>query len=87
MKFTTTAAILASFIALPALAGGHATGDAAAGEKAFNQCKACHEIVDADGNTIVKGGKTRPEPLGPAGPHRWRSRGLRQVQEGHRRRW
>ena len=67
MKFTTTTAILASFIALPALAGGHATGDAAAGEKAFNQCKACHEITDADGNTIVKGGKTGPNLWGLPG--------------------
>ncbi len=67
MKFTTTAAILASFIALPALAGGHATGDAEAGEKAFNQCKACHEIVDADGNSIVKGGKTGPNLWGLPG--------------------
>lgn len=60
MKLTTVATVVATLTALPAFAGGHATGDAEAGEKAFNQCKACHAIVDADGNDIVKGGKTGP---------------------------
>ena len=67
MKFTTVAAVVASFAALPAFAGGHASGDAAAGEKAFNQCKACHAITDADGNDIVKGGKTGPNLYGLPG--------------------
>ena len=63
----TVAAVVATFVAVPALAGGHASGDAEAGEKAFNQCKACHAIVDADGNDIVKGGKTGPNLYGLPG--------------------
>jgi cytochrome c len=66
MRFAT-AAVLTVFAAAPAFAGAHATGDAAAGEKAFNQCKACHSIVDADGNDIVKGGKTGPNLWGLPG--------------------
>ncbi|NNE81527.1 MAG: cytochrome C, partial [Silicimonas sp.] len=53
--------------AFPAFAGGHASGDAAAGEKTFNQCKACHMIEDADGNMILKGGKTGPNLWGLPG--------------------
>lgn len=67
MKLTLATTLLAGFVAVPALAGGHASGDAAAGEKAFNQCKACHAIVDADGNDIVKGGKTGPNLYGVLG--------------------
>lgn len=57
---TTSAALLA--LALPA----HAEGDAAAGEKTFNQCKACHMIA-SDSETIVKGGKTGPNLYGVIG--------------------
>lgn len=46
--------------ASPMLADGHATGDAAAGEKVFKKCKACHSIVDAEDNVIVKGGRNGP---------------------------
>ena len=67
MKFTLATAMVAGLFAVPALAGGHASGDAEAGEKAFNQCKACHAIVDADGNDIVKGGKTGPNLWGLPG--------------------
>ncbi len=50
-----------------ALAGtAHAAGDAAAGEKAFKKCKACHTIADGD-NVIVKGGKTGPNLFGVVG--------------------
>ena len=42
-------------------------GDAAAGEKAFKKCKACHAIVDPDGNVIVKGGKVGPDLWGVIG--------------------
>ncbi|MEX0283785.1 MAG: cytochrome c family protein [Paracoccaceae bacterium] len=44
-----------------------AEGDAAKGEKAFNKCKACHMIKTADGDTIVKGGKTGPNLWGVVG--------------------
>ncbi len=44
-----------------------AEGDAAAGEKEFRKCKACHEITDADGESIVKGGRTGPNLYGIVG--------------------
>lgn len=50
--------------AAPVFADGHATGDAEAGAKVFNQCKACHSIVDADENVILKGGQTGPNLYG-----------------------
>jgi len=52
---TTSAAVMA--LALPALA---------AGEKTFNQCKACHMIA-SDSETIVRGGKTGPNLYGVIG--------------------
>jgi len=52
------------FAAAPLFAAGHASGDAEAGEKVFKKCKACHAIVDADDNTIVKGGRTGPNLYG-----------------------
>ncbi|WP_135506132.1 c-type cytochrome [Roseovarius aestuariivivens] len=63
--FTLSAALLA--LAVPALAGEHASGDAEAGEKAFNQCKACHMIQDADGEMIVRGGQVGPNLYGIVG--------------------
>ncbi|MEM8731912.1 MAG: c-type cytochrome [Pseudomonadota bacterium] len=44
-----------------------ADGDPAKGEKAFNKCKACHMIETADGETIIKGGKTGPNLWGVVG--------------------
>lgn len=61
--FRTTLAALAVCAATPALADG----DAAAGEKEFGKCKACHSIVAADGSTIVKGGRTGPNLFGVIG--------------------
>ena len=58
---TATAAILA--LATPALA----EGDAAKGEKEFNKCKSCHMLQTADGETIVKGGRTGPNLYGVIG--------------------
>lgn len=49
------------------MADGHATGDAASGEKGIKKCKACHEVVDNDGNEIFKGGKTGPNLYGLSG--------------------
>ncbi|WP_299968813.1 cytochrome C [uncultured Roseobacter sp.] len=54
-------------MAAPAFADGHSTGDAAAGEKTFNQCKSCHMIVADDGTEIVKGGRTGPNLYGVIG--------------------
>jgi cytochrome c len=50
--------------AAPLLADGHATGDSEAGEKVFKKCKACHAVIDADGNAVVKGGRVGPNLYG-----------------------
>lgn len=52
--------ILATATALLLAAPAFAEGDAAAGAKEFRKCKACHAIIDDDGNAILKGGKTGP---------------------------
>lgn len=67
MKLKLVSVILTAALAAPAFADGHATGDAEAGEKAFKKCKSCHMIADAEGNTIVKGGKTGPNLYGLPG--------------------
>ncbi len=67
MNSTFTAAMLAATLATPVFAAGHASGDAEAGESAFRQCRSCHMIVDADGNDIVKGGRTGPNLWGVVG--------------------
>ena len=64
MNMFTTAVLGFALVAGPAFADGHASGDAGAGEKVFAKCKACHAIVDADGNDIVKGGRTGPNLYG-----------------------
>ncbi len=57
MKISFYATLTAIAVAAaPALA----EGDAAAGEKEFKKCKACHMIQAPDGTDIVKGGKTGP---------------------------
>ncbi|EEB83488.1 c-type cytochrome [Roseobacter sp. GAI101] len=53
-------AVLAVAFAAPAFAESHSMGDAAAGEKEFGKCKACHAIVDDAGETIQRGGKVGP---------------------------
>ena len=64
MKITVIAAAAALFAA-PAFADGHASGDAEAGEAIYaKNCKSCHMIVDADGETIVKGGRAGPNQYG-----------------------
>ena len=53
MKIIKFAAAL-SVMAAPAFAGGHATGDAAAGEEQFNrQCVACHVVQDDAGEVLA----------------------------------
>jgi cytochrome c len=64
MKTTAFAALASAFLVAPAFADGHATGDAAEGEKVFKKCKSCHMIVDAEGEAIQKGGKTGPNLYG-----------------------
>ena len=58
-----SAALALSALAAPAMA----EGDAAAGEKGFNKCKACHMIVTDAGDQIVKGGRTGPNLNNVAG--------------------
>lgn len=59
--------LMTSLTAPVAHAGGHASGDAAEGEKAFRQCRSCHMIETAEGEAIVKGGKTGPNLWGLPG--------------------
>lgn len=71
--FRTLAIAAATTLALPVFADGHsadltATGDAAAGEKAFRQCISCHVVVDDAGETLAgKNGKTGPNLYGIIG--------------------
>lgn len=67
MKLKIATAFAAASFATTAFAGGHATGDAEAGAKAFNQCKSCHMVVDDAGETIVRGGRTGPNLWGVVG--------------------
>lgn len=67
MKLTLATILTTAVMAGPLFAESHVTGDAEAGEKAFKKCKSCHMIQDAEGNNIVKGGKTGPNLYGIAG--------------------
>ena len=58
----TLAALAPLAFATPSLAQ-----DAAAGEKTFAKCKACHAITAPDGTSIVKGGKVGPNLYGIVG--------------------
>jgi cytochrome c len=59
--------MLISTLGAPAIAGGHASGDADAGESEFRQCRSCHSLTDGGGNDIVKGGRTGPNLWGLPG--------------------
>lgn len=50
-----------------AAAPAFADGDVAKGEKDFGKCKACHSVINAAGEVIVKGGKTGPNLFGIVG--------------------
>jgi len=56
-------AIAFGLLAAPAFA----TGDVDKGEKGFKKCKSCHTIAPAEGDVIVKGGKTGPNLYGVIG--------------------
>lgn len=67
MKLSLTAAALA-LVAAPAFAQDAPTGDAAAGEKAFNKCQTCHMVVNEAGEVLAgKAGKTGPNLYGLPG--------------------
>lgn len=58
-------ALAAIGLAGPALAQ---EGDPEAGEQVFNQCQACHVVVDDEGNTLAgRAGRTGPNLYGVAG--------------------
>ncbi|WP_299146326.1 c-type cytochrome [uncultured Tateyamaria sp.] len=66
--FRTLAILATATLAAPAFADGHASGDAAAGEKAFRQCISCHVVVDDAGETLAgKKAKTGPNLYGIVG--------------------
>ncbi len=66
--FRTLTLMAATTLAAPAFADGHATGDAAAGEKAFRQCISCHVVVNDEGETLAgKKAKTGPNLYGIVG--------------------
>lgn len=67
MKTLKTAALGFALLAGPAFADGHASGDAEAGEGVFAKCKACHSVVDAEGEIIVRGGRNGPNLYGLLG--------------------
>ena len=64
LKLTTALGLIGFFLLT---AGPSLAGDAAAGEKIFGKCKACHAIVDTSGTAVVKGGKIGPNLSGVVG--------------------
>ena len=64
MKLLAATALGMAMLSTPIFADGHATGNAEAGQKVFNKCKACHMIQDAEGTDIVKGGRIGPNLYG-----------------------
>lgn len=70
--FRSLAIVAATVMAAPAFADGHAdltaSGDVAAGEKAFRQCISCHVVVDDAGETLAgRNAKTGPNLYGIIG--------------------
>ena len=60
-------ALAAATLGSPVFADNHASGDPAEGEQVFRQCRACHMIVDDDGNNIQRGGRVGPNLYGVVG--------------------
>ena len=66
--FRTVVFMAATMLAAPVFADGHASGDVAAGEKAFRQCVSCHVVVNDAGETLAgKKAKTGPNLYGIVG--------------------
>ncbi|WP_299751973.1 cytochrome C [uncultured Tateyamaria sp.] len=66
---TLAIAATTATLAVPAFADGHAaSGDVAAGEKAFRQCISCHVVQNEAGDTLAgRNAKTGPNLYGIAG--------------------
>lgn len=62
-----TRTMILAGLSVVALAAPALAGDAAAGEKIFMKCKACHSIIAPDGTAIQKGGRTGPNLYGVIG--------------------
>ena len=59
--FRYLAIAAATTLTAPVLADGHASGDPAAGEKAFRQCISCHVVMNEAGEALAgKRAKTGP---------------------------
>lgn len=68
MKRNLLLAAAASLLGTAAIADGHATGDAAAGEAAFRQCVSCHVVSNADGDVLAgRNGRSGPNLYGVPG--------------------
>lgn len=72
MKLKIFATLAAATFAAPAVAQ-----DAAAGEKEFRKCAACHAIVAPDGTVVHRGGKTGPNLYGIVGSQAGSEEGFR----------
>lgn len=64
MKQAIISTLAMALFGTAAFAGGHASGDADAGERIFKRCKACHSIVSTDGTAVKKGGSVGPNLFG-----------------------
>ena len=69
MKFSMSSIAAIALLSGPAFAESHEmAGDAEAGERVFNQCQACHVVVDDEGNTLAgRAGRTGPNLYNVAG--------------------
>lgn len=68
MRTSHTLAAIIAIAAAPAFAGGHASGDPAAGEEAFGQCVSCHVVASPDGETLAgRNARTGPNLYGLMG--------------------
>lgn len=70
--FAPLAAATFAAFAMPA-----AAQDAAAGEKEYRKCAACHAIVAPDGTVVQRGGKTGPNLYGIVGRQAGSEEGFR----------
>lgn len=58
---------ISALLCLPGTSG--LTGDAARGERLFQDCLACHSVVDETGAPVARGGRTGPNLFGVIGRH------------------
>ena len=61
--------LLAILIALCPHGTPGLAGDAARGERLFQDCLACHSVIDETGAMVARGGRTGPNLFGVIGRH------------------